>query len=213
MKTPIKNFRDMGGLETTDGRTTVYGKIYRTRQLVDIKGKKLVDWIKRTGIRTIVDFRTLDEMDEYGWYPADITNALSYHNLPLKCSGIYVDRELKDRRGYDGYEYLYYHLTTNEGDVFRKVFELVANPATHPIAIHCIAGKDRTGIFASMLLMVLNVTKESVKKDYLLTENAEEKNIEHLYSLIEDRGGIVRYLESIGIPRGIISKLRRMLLT
>jgi protein-tyrosine phosphatase len=45
--------------------------------------------------------------------------------------------------------------------------ELIAGHA--PLAFHCTAGKDRTGIAAALLLTALNVPRETVTQDYALT--------------------------------------------
>jgi protein-tyrosine phosphatase len=51
---------------------------------------------------------------------------------------------------------------------YRRMFaQLVAGQA--PLAFHCSAGKDRTGIAAALVLTALGVPRQTVIDDYLLT--------------------------------------------
>ena len=38
-----------------------------------------------------------------------------------------------------------------------------------PLYFHCATGKDRTGVAAMVIEMLLNVSKEEIRKDYLLS--------------------------------------------
>jgi protein-tyrosine phosphatase len=40
-----------------------------------------------------------------------------------------------------------------------------------PLLIHCTAGKDRTGVASAILLSALNVPRETVVADYVLTDS------------------------------------------
>ena len=50
------NFRDLGGIPTTDGRVVKWGKIYRSGKLSKLS-KKDLNYFNTLGINTIVDFR------------------------------------------------------------------------------------------------------------------------------------------------------------
>lgn len=38
-----------------------------------------------------------------------------------------------------------------------------------PILFHCVGGKDRTGVMATLILLALGADRETIKEDYLLT--------------------------------------------
>jgi len=42
-----------------------------------------------------------------------------------------------------------------------------------PVLVHCAAGKDRTGIAVALLLAVLDVPRETIVEDYLLTNTCD----------------------------------------
>ncbi|MEV7212296.1 tyrosine-protein phosphatase [Kitasatospora cineracea] len=52
---------------------------------------------------------------------------------------------------------------------FATVLRLAAEAGGAPVLFHCTAGKDRTGWTAALLLTALGVDRESVRADYLLT--------------------------------------------
>jgi protein-tyrosine phosphatase len=61
---------------------------------------------------------------------------------------------------------------------------MAANPDAN-VLFHCRLGKDRTGVFAALLLKLLRVSDTDVIEDYMLTEQAEPQMKRFLGS-IED---------------------------
>jgi protein-tyrosine phosphatase len=53
----------------------------------------------------------------------------------------------------------------------RGIFERIAQGDV-PVLVHCVAGKDRTGIAIALLLAVLDVPHETIVEDYMLTNHA-----------------------------------------
>jgi protein-tyrosine phosphatase len=49
-----------------------------------------------------------------------------------------------------------------------KIFE--REDVQFPVLIHCLSGKDRTGIVIAAILLILNVKPEIIIKEYLLSE-------------------------------------------
>ena len=213
MLTPdLKNFRDLGGLPTTDGRKVRSRVIYRSRQLLDIKGETVQDLLGRLGMRTLIDLRTESEMDKWGKYEDRHLNGINYINIQVMASGIPVDEALKESQGYDGIRYLYYHILKNEGGLFKEWFKVLSEEENLPVLIHCIAGKDRTGLFVALLLLSLAVHESDVKREYLLSAPGQELCFETMTRLIEEWGGIENTLFGMGIDNDLVSKVRENLL-
>jgi Tyrosine phosphatase family len=61
----------------------------------------------------------------------------------------------------------------------RFVLTLCANPARHPIAFYCTAGKDRTGIIAAIILALCGADAEDVVEDYTLSANVYAEMNDH----------------------------------
>lgn len=61
------------------------------------------------------------------------------------------------------------------------------NTLQFPILIHCLSGKDRTGIVVAALLSILEIPKEIIKEEYLLSKgNVQEEWIQMALNGFED---------------------------
>ena len=55
-----------------------------------------------------------------------------------------------------------------------SVFEDTAT--VYPVLIHCLSGKDRTGIVVAALLLILGVEETVIEEEYLLSEGDVQLN-------------------------------------
>lgn len=55
--TGVRNFRDVGGLPTTDGRRTAFGRLYRSGHLAHATTEDAI-FLGGLGLHTIFDFAT-----------------------------------------------------------------------------------------------------------------------------------------------------------
>ena len=53
----------------------------------------------------------------------------------------------------------------------KAFFSVLLNEDALPVAFHCTAGKDRTGMLAALFLLGLNVSREDVIHDYMVTND------------------------------------------
>lgn len=206
------NFRDIGGLSLYNGKHIQHGYIYRSGCLTSIPPQKAISVLEKYNIKRILDFRTDKESDVYGKYLPEAISKIQYIRLPIVCENIPLDEKIRLERGWRSYKYLYYHLLTNETAAWKIAFELMSEAKDSPILIHCIAGKDRTGIIIALLLLGMQVRKEEILLDYIKSPGSDESNCHHLFDLVEERGGIVQYFDSIGIDSGLIERIRSFLI-
>jgi len=165
-----RNFRDLGGHATTDGRRVRAGQLYRSGAPVGLTpdDRRRLDAL---GLRRIVDFRSVEERArEPGSWPVPADAEVlewAYSLTPDDYSDLMrpdaTAPELDDlMRRY--YREMPYRFTAAYTALFAA---LVAGHA--PLAFHCAAGKDRTGVAAALLLTALGVPRDRVIEDYLVS--------------------------------------------
>jgi protein-tyrosine phosphatase len=166
------NFRDLGGYETQDGMKLKQGLIYRSDNLSHLSEDDIKK-INQIGIKTVCDFRSDIELDEFP-SPFSEKTLPALKHIPIKTLGTKDLKELSTRDDVSSEEMakemqhhyvLYVHQHKKK---YRDFINLVAFGEI-PLVFHCFAGKDRTGFGALLYLGLLGVKKETIIEDYLLT--------------------------------------------
>jgi protein-tyrosine phosphatase len=166
-----RNFRDLGGYRTADGRMVKWGLLYRSGEMHDLTPADY-SYLQKRGIRTVCDFRdTAERTREPTLWPAgqkpkvlsdDYTLDVNAMKLPGDPSTWTHEQVVTAMTA--TYPQL---LDQFNGQYARMFAELLAGDA--PLAFHCTAGKDRTGVAAALLLTALGVPRATIVEDYLLS--------------------------------------------
>ena len=174
----LVNFRDVGGLVNRKGQAVVQGKIFRSGEITDLSAQDQQEFTQDLGIKRIFDFRTAQEVAER---PDLIFPGVEFTNIDL----------MKDTSGPGASleELAQANLTAD--DHMKGLYrDLVLNPAAQkgyheflhqlvksdePFIFHCFAGKDRTGLGAALILEILEVDREEILTDYLLTNELRQE--------------------------------------
>ncbi len=91
--------------------------------------------------------------------------------------------------------------------------EAILNEQSGSVAIHCFAGKDRTGIFISLLHLLADTPIETINADYLASEvDVKLHRLNLVLDIINEKGGIENYLQWCGLSVNQISLLKQKLL-
>jgi protein-tyrosine phosphatase len=161
------NVRDLGGLPTTDGRTTRWGAAVRADGL---DGLTEAGWsaLWAHGVRTVIDLRNDDERGEdTARRPAGVTTV----HIPL--DGV-EDREFWNvwQNGPQFGTPLYYrpHLDRLP-ERSAAVVAAVADAAPGGVVVHCAGGRDRSGQVSMLLLALAGVRPEAIAADYALSDD------------------------------------------
>ena len=165
-----RNFRDLGGYATTDGRTVKWGLLFRSGSM---HGLTEADYrtLEARKIRVVCDFRDRNEREAepVSWPEPGSPRVLS-DDYELDRS-FYPPGDPKTWTAEQAGAAMaasYPRLLAQFNGQYRRMFaELLAGHA--PLAFNCTAGKDRTGIAAALLLTALGVPRATVVEDYLLT--------------------------------------------
>jgi protein-tyrosine phosphatase len=167
------NVRDLGGLPTADGGETRFGSIVRAdsvRLLSDDGWRALVDH----GVRTVIDLRGDHERedDPPAELPVEVVHVPFMEANEQEWDEI---AEELDRANdtpddvaatRDAYLIFLEHFRSNVA----AAFAAVARAPEGAVVVHCVGGKDRTGLLSAFLLHVAGVPDEAIAADYALSE-------------------------------------------
>ncbi|GLZ79869.1 hypothetical protein Afil01_46760 [Actinorhabdospora filicis] len=171
------NVRDLGGYTTVDGRTVAAGRLFRGAALGRATDADL-GVLAGLGLKTVVDFRTPGEIASSG---ADrLPDGAAEVLLPVGGGNLdeyYVtatDAEARERLlGGGRAEQVLAGINRafvaedEQRAQFAVALALIADGG--PLLFHCTAGKDRTGWLAAIVLTALDVPRDQVMADYLLS--------------------------------------------
>ncbi|MEU5787000.1 tyrosine-protein phosphatase [Micromonospora purpureochromogenes] len=166
------NFRDVGGYRNRDGRTVRRRRLYRSDSLHRIDETDRAAFTA-LGIRTVIDLRRPTEVARDGRVPA--YDGLTYRHIHPEHRdwaeqryqpGTSLARYLADR---------YADLAQTGTAGLAEAVGLIADSATAPVVVHCVAGKDRTGIVCALTLSVLGVSDADIAEDYALSSEASAR--------------------------------------
>lgn len=192
-----RNFRDLGGYRAADGRTVIWGRLFRSGSMAALTPKD-VDYLGRLGIRTVCDLRTSQEREKEPNRWAQ-NAGLDYWTRDYEMSGGDLTRLFSGGanavQAREAMTALYRELPYEQADAFRAMFGKLLAGET-PLAFNCSAGKDRTGVAAALILTALGVPRDAVMADYELT------NIYLPAALARDRTGASPLLASV--PREVL---------
>lgn len=184
------NLRDFGGYRTVDGAMVTWGKLFRSGRLSALTSADQ-QFIEQLGIRRIFDFRR-DEEVQHSPTRLHATTAAAIRRLPMG-EGNHGDFTRRLRNGEftapEAVRFmtdLYIGLALRNGAGYREVLQHLLD-GDDPLLIHCTAGKDRTGVGAALILLLLGVDRDTVMEDYLLTA-AYFPAADDLHSIMRDVG-------------------------
>lgn len=168
------NVRDLGGHPTIAGRETRYRRIVRAdsvRQLTDAGWRALVDY----GIRTVVDLRGDHELrdDPPRELPVEVvhspfmeTNEEEWREIEREIDALRAAAPDFPTSTRDVYLVFLEHFRANATASLRAV----ARAPEGGLVVHCVGGKDRTGLLCAFILHLAGVAIEDIAADYALSE-------------------------------------------
>jgi protein tyrosine/serine phosphatase len=157
------NARDLGGYQTTDGRIMKWQAIVRSdnpARLTTHAQQAAVDY----GLKTVIDLRNDDELEQFP-NPLQLrTDSLEYINVPL------VDPAAAPPASFTTLANNYIRIVDIFTDQMALIMNLIAFAPPGGVMVHCMAGKDRTGLVCAVILSLAGVDDETVAEDYALSE-------------------------------------------
>ena len=227
------NVRDLGGVPIAGGGKTKPGAFVRADNVAMLSREgwqSLVDH----GVTRIVDLRWAEETER------DPPRDVDVEVVHVSLLGAY-DPELRDEiddflpddvAGYRAAQYLAF-LEHHRAE-FARVFAALAD-TDGVVLFHCLAGKDRTGLIAALLLRLAGASIDDAAADYELSDgnatamfeswindaDTEQERHRRLFlartpaeamaRTLRELGDVADYLRDAGLTDDEIDRLRRRL--
>lgn len=226
----LLNARDLGGCPTLDGELTRWRSLVRADDLAQLDAaglRSLADY----GIETVIDLRWRTEAERH---PSPVPAALP-HIRYLQVSLLTpTESEWRERSADTTKEVWNCVVLERVRLELRAVLAAIAAAAPGPLLFHCLAGKDRTGLIAALLLALADVVPEAIAHDYALSSaslrdgyleryahrdrdeilaalHCPEEGAYNMLKFLAHAGGVHAYLREIGLGSGEIATLRARL--
>ena len=167
-----RNFRDLGGYQTEDGRTIAWGELYRSGVMTSLTDDDY-GYLSSLGISVICDLRTMEERtsEPTNWNAGD----LDYLFFPdpgedMSFMSVLMQDDATPQDVRDAFGSAYFGIGHQQAPAYEVMFDRLA-AGDAPLAFNCSAGKDRTGVAAALLLTVLGVPRDTIVHDYQLSDD------------------------------------------
>lgn len=205
----VPNFRDLGGYPCIPGTSNTphsirRGHVFRSAQFSRISPTGTSTMTSTLNIHTLYDFRSRKEIDlmhaRYPDLPLDIPG-VTRHAVPIYKDEDYTPISMAEKYALSptsgqsrsaGFVKAYEDITrqaARSGSFRIILLHLLAHPE-RPLVFHCTVGKDRTGVFAALLLALCGVPAGVIVWDYALTTAGLGSWREHLIKrLMSGAGG------------------------
>jgi protein-tyrosine phosphatase len=211
------NVRDLGGLPTADGGETRRGAIVRAdsvRQLSDDGWRALVGH----GIRLVVDLRGDHERedDPPAELPVEVVHVPFMEASDAEWEEIAEELEAATAAAPDdatATRDAYLIFLERFKDNVAASLRAVAHAPEGGVVIHCVGGKDRTGLLTAFLLHLAGVDDVLIAEDYALSEERLRERHEAWFEAAETDEELQRLRRIAQTPResmfGVFAELKR----
>jgi protein tyrosine/serine phosphatase len=170
----VGNFRDFGGYATRSGGRVKHGRLYRSAHFGEATEEDLAA-LDTIGVGFVVDLRRNIERTHTPskWPKAGKPELIIHDSGDVSDSAFATfmrnpDTTPAHTRDHMIKDYAEMPLEPRYIALFSQFLKKLAG-GHGPAVVHCMAGKDRTGIICAVLLKLLDVSDEDVIEDYLLT--------------------------------------------
>lgn len=175
----VVNFRDMGGLQTVDGRRVKKGTLFRAAELTGLTDEDK-RYLETLNLKSIFDYRDNVEAE---LKPDPVIGRAKNERIPVNID----DRTTAHVSSNDMVKSEFYKTFTKEVFVkmyakmpiqnvsYQRLMTLLKSPEENlPLVHHCTGGRDRTGVGAMLILITLGVPYKTVEEDFLLSNRTLE---------------------------------------
>jgi protein-tyrosine phosphatase len=190
----VFNARQVGGLQTSDGRTLKQHVLIRAGHLARVDCGRL----EALGVSSVIDLRTAPAAESTP-DASCVKETTTYYlaNLP---------KLLPPTRG------SYLRTLDAAEPKLDEIFSQLAREGGVPAVIHCVIGRDRASLVTALVLLALGVSEDRVLDDFEQNQDSRVATsanwMSGVLARIERAGGIEAYLGSHGVTTAQLEALR-----
>ena len=159
------NCRELGGMPGSNGTVFKSGILLRSGS-PELASKKAHEELKKFGVKTVIDLRSEAEVRHYG-NPFREDPDVKFYNIPLFVG----DPDAKEDPTMKFLEThalgdFYVIMMQELGEKIVEVMRVFINETDGVTLFHCAHGKDRTGVIAALLYMLIGASRENIILNY-----------------------------------------------
>jgi protein-tyrosine phosphatase len=161
--------------------------VYRSGELSQLSDDDLGK-LGELGIRTVVDFRSPEEVAARG--EGRLPSGAQLVPLPIastdmfsKLIPMFLEGDFSQVPP-DLLEQVNRMLVREFTEEYASLLHALSDPGNRPLVFHCTQGKDRAGFGAAMVLSALGVPWETVLDDYLLSNHFRKEENDKMLGMI-----------------------------
>jgi protein-tyrosine phosphatase len=210
-----RNFRDLGGHPTRDGRRVRERRVYRSSHLAEIPPESPLHALQ---LKTLITLQSRMEVKHIGPPAHTVRSTVArWEHIPIGDQWFTDRGYTRTRPAEPGMGHL--ELVMSFRSDWQRFFKVLAEHETYPVLFHCSAGRDRTGVGAAMLLDVLGVERDRIVADFLesnttfINDPLSPRQLAPVFASIDEVGGIDGFMrEVIGLDAADLEAIREHLI-
>jgi len=181
-----RNFRDLGGYRTAGGQSVKWGHLYRSGAMHELTAGDY-EYLADLDIAVICDFRANSERAEEptSWAAGPVEQLEWDYEMDTSGFAEAFAGEPSPEQSAAAMTQFYRQAPTEFAERYAIMFDRIA-AGDLPLAFHCTAGKDRTGVAAALILSALGVPRETILADYAMSDDL----VDYMAELREERENI-----------------------
>ncbi len=182
---PLINCRELGGMPLNGGHVFRKGLFLRAGAPSELKTREEFEEVKAYGIKTVIDFRGVTELERNG-NPFKDDPDTDFHSIPLFVGDPGDINNETMQFLHTHYLGDYYVIIMEQlGDKVVEVLRTLLN-ADGLALFHCAHGKDRTGVITACLYLLAGADREDIVTNYKVSYNYLEDFLRPLIEQCDD---------------------------